>query len=126
MFLAWVIRNWRLVATGVAVLSLLYAGAWFRGVLADRAELSRQNEAQAQEVIDLSGEIERMNKQDAADYALRENIEAQKVQLSEELAVNQRSLKKAKELLNEATRNCLDMPLPQSYLDRLPMPPKGD
>lgn len=119
------VRNlpWRLIAAGAAIALLLWAGAWFRGVLADNAAQAVTITKQADDLKAVTEEVERMNRQDAADYALRQNIEAQKVQLSKDLAENQKNLKRAKGLLDEATRNCLDMPLPDAYLDRLPMPP---
>lgn len=119
------VRNlpWRLVGAGLIVLGLLGVGFWFKGVLADRDKLAVQAEAQAEQIKNLNDEADRMAKQDAADYALRQNIEAQKVQLAADLATNQRNLKKAKGLLDAITQNCLDMPLPDAYLNRLPMPP---
>lgn len=120
MFLAWIIRNWKLVAAGVAVLSLLSAGAWFRGVLAERAELSRQNEAQAQEVANLSGEIERMNIQKEQDAALFEQIEQHKAMMAADLKAQSIALRKLRNQLDGATKSCFDTILPQSYLDGLP------
>jgi len=123
MLLAWILRNWKLVAIAAALVCLAAGVWWFRGVLADNAKLTAQNGAQAAELAAVNGEIERMNRLDASDYALRQNIEAQKKILANDLATSLRNLKKAKDALDEATRNCMDMPLPQSYLDRLPLPP---
>lgn len=123
------VRNipWRLIGAGIIVLGILGAGYAFRSVLADRERLTAQNGAQAAEIANVTAEVERMNRQDAADNALRENIEVQKKILAAELSANLRDLKKAKEALNEATRNCLDMPLSDSYLRLLPKDPaKGN
>lgn len=116
------VRNlpWRLIAIVAAIVALLSAGIWFRGVLADRDALTVQNEAHAQEVINLNGEIERMNKQDAADHALFENIEAQKKIHAAEIQNQTENIRKLRKELSDATRSCFYVVLPPAYLDGLP------
>lgn len=111
---------WRLIGIGVAILACLSSGIWFRGVLADRAELRAENGAQAAELAEVNGEIDRMVKQDALDQALFENVEAQKKILAAELSENIGRLKKLREQLNDKTRDCFDVVLPADYLDGLP------
>ena len=120
MLISLLLRNWRIVILVVIGLGCLAAGIWFRGVLADRAELRAENVTQASELQDLIDEAERMNRVLAADHALFENVEAQKKIFAADMRKQAAELKRLRKELSDETRRCFDAVLPQSYLDGLP------
>ena len=120
MLISLLLRNWRIVILVVIGLGCLAAGIWFRGVLADRAELRAENVTQASELQDLIDEAERMNRVLAADHALFENVEAQKKIFAADMRKQAAELKRLRKELSDETRRCFDTVLPQSYLDGLP------
>lgn len=111
--LMFLIRNWKSISICVITCSLIAFGVWMNHTVAE-------NKNMKVEISDLSSEIDRMNKQDAADYVLLKTHETAKAQIEKELAAKKAALRKAKEQLDEATRNCLSVTLPDAYLDRLP------
>jgi len=116
------VRNipWRLIVIGAAVLAVLSAGIWFRGVLADRAELKAQNVAQAAELTKEREEVKRMNMQKELDAALFEQVEQQKAIQAAELKAQTANIRKLRSSLDAATTSCFNVTLPDNYLDGLP------
>jgi hypothetical protein len=111
---------WRLIGVVAAVLAVLSAGIWFKGVLSDRAELSRQNGAQAAELVKVNGEVAAMNLQKAQDAALFEQIEQQRAIHAAEIRKQGDDIKKLRKELSLANQECYSHILPDDYLDRLP------
>jgi len=115
-----VVRNWKLIAAGVVLVCLAAGVWWFRGVLADNAKLTAENGAQSAELAAVTGEIERMNRRDALDQALFEQVEAQRILHAAEIRKQTAEIRKLREKLNAATQECYSHILPDDYLDRLP------
>lgn len=113
----------KLIIGAVIVAALVGSGIWFRGVLADNTEMKTKIAAQKEEIDNMTAEVDRMTKQDAVDHALFAQVEERKAALSAELNLKLRELRKAKEALDEATRGCFGIVLPDSYLERLPQAP---
>lgn len=111
---------WRLIIVLSVAAVITWGSFWFRGILADRAELKAENGAQAAEITNLSGEVERMNKVQAADHALFEQVEQQRAIHAAEISSQAANIRKLRDKLNAANQECYSHILPDDYLDRLP------